>query len=232
MTIKFRINQNPLSMEFDAGSIKEGLSILQAEESTLAEFFTMAARLANEQPATIEEVVSSVGAIEELPKSTTGKRGPGRPAKNTTPPAAPPPMQVPGAPPAPPPAAPPPAMTVAPPVAPPAPSAPLPAPSGDGLGIPVFLQRAPAPPPMPPAPPQAAQFAAAANAPSPLAIAVKTELQNRANAAADKGAAFATWLVQCGIVPAGATFPEALAVVEWTEADKLAPIAKALQLPV
>lgn len=233
MTFKFHVNQNPLSIEFETGSIEEGLAILSEKQATLAQFFATAAALANAQPlnpTTVEVGPESADA----PTTGSAKRSPGRPRKDAAPPSAPPPAPIPGAQSAPvaPPAAPsaplPPPMSVAPPTAPNG-NYPTP-PAGDSHAIPDFLKAtppappaapaAPPPPPTPPTPPTQQGSA--------LGLATVAELKKRADTSADKGAALLGWLQQCKIVIPGATFPEALAIVEWADAGQLKPVADAL----
>jgi hypothetical protein len=225
MSFRFTVKQNPLEIEFEAGSIKEGLAILSTEETELGRFFQTAASLAaiaaanGGGNAAVTETTSA-GAEGNAPPA--GGRRPGRPPKNANAPA---PTPTPGAPPAPP--APPP-LNAAPPAAP---AAPVGAVNPQGEPIPGFLQRTDAPaPPAPPAPPPPAPPAPPAAPANDLTLAPKVveNLKARAAGTADKGAALADWLAKSGVIAAGATFDEALAVVQFTRDAQLAPIATAL----
>lgn len=215
MAFKFLVKQNPLAIEFEAGSIKEGLAVLESEENALGQFFAKAAALASEHPVPLVAVTNDVTVTGELPK----KRGrPAKDAKDAAPVtvAAPAPIPVP----------------TAPPIAPAAPPAPPVAPGADGLDVPAFLDRrggaattTTAPPPPPPPPPPAAS----SNFNTALAEAVEKALRARPGFETDKGASLASWLITNGVkATAGSTFDEVAVVLKFTDQGVLNPIADAL----
>jgi hypothetical protein len=200
MTFKFTVNQNPLTIEFDAESIAEGAKVLIDNSGELARLYG-------------EFRPGADSATEEsAPKTRKSRKG--QPDATTA--VAPAPIPVPGAIPAPPAAV------------PPAPPTPAPANNGtDGLEIPPFLKRdAAAPPPPPPAPAAPVPPPAAAR----LADKVIANLKKRAAGAADGGQQLADWLAQYNIVVKGATFDEALAVIQFFDDNKIADVAKALEV--
>lgn len=92
-------------------------------------------------------------------------------------------------------------------------------------GIPPFLQRqndaAPVAPP-PPAPPVAPPAAPPSGI---LAGKVIANLDQRKAASPDAGKSLADWLAQCGLVQAGASYDEAIAVLRLLGDDKVTAIA-------
>lgn len=237
MTFKFTVKQNPLEIEFEAGSIGEGLAILSSSTTELGQFFATAAALqqsgAESAPGAEITTVVTNGA-------TDGGKAPRKRRSNAEIAAdnariaaanAPPPAPVPGAaPPAPPTGAAP---------SPPAPPPPAPAPvdhaGGENGGVPAFLNRtapaaatAAAPPPPPPAAPPTPPAAAAPAI--TLAPKVIAECKRRATGSVDGGKALAEWLAKSGVVVQGASFDEALAVLQFHDDAKMAPIAAALSI--
>lgn len=250
MSFKFTVKQNPLTIEFEAGSIGEAIGILQDSQTALGTIFATAAAIGangadstdetstvnapadNSQPLTAEQIAANAEkAAADAEAKALPQSGPGRPkltdrqkaanarvaaankaaAKITPPPvtaSSPAPLPVPGT--------------------PAAPAAVDQTPNAK-TGVPAFLDRtapppspaAPAAPPPPPAPPPAPPV-------SRLCDAVIANLKQRKSVTADNGAALVTWLAQTGLVVNGASFDEAMAVLQFTDDAKLAPIAAAL----
>lgn len=228
MLFRFTVTQNPLSFEFEAGSIAEGLATIESEGTAVNQFFALAAGLSRTDETPAEPAVA-ITTTDKRKRRTKAEMA--ADAAKVAAASAPAPAPTPDAPPAPPPLAGP-APSVAPPAsvapaAPPVSSVPV------NVDIPPFLDRTVAPPapptpPAPPAPPAAPPGA------SGLASKVIAELKKRAAGAADGGQSLSDWLHNpCGIVGiAGAPFDEALAVVQFTPDEKLTPVATALQISV
>lgn len=220
MAFKFTVKQNPFEIEFEAGSISEGLAILKDNETLIGQFTAEFGVEASQEQGK-DSTDSAAEAAPEAPKRR------GRPKKNQADPAtatapAPVAVPVPNAPPVPAPA---PA-----PVAPPAPAAPM------GFDGPAFLDRnapapiAPAPAPAAPAPAAPAP-APTPTGPDPLAIKVIEECKRRVQGAADGGKAMADWLASTGVTVQGASFDEAMAVLQFpVDPVKLKGVADALEI--
>lgn len=212
MDFKFTIAMLPLTVEFEAGSISEGVSILQAETTTLSSAYTEAKALV----ASVAAAESGGGGAPPAGEATTAPEGPktrkprgsnkNQPDLTTV--TAPPPIAPPGAPAAP----------------------------AVDTGIPPFLQRGPdnAPPQLPPSAAPSIAPPPAAPAPLPpsgvLAGKIVANLKLRADASADGGKELVNWLATAGIVIPGCTFEEALAVINMKRDDELKLVADSLQV--
>lgn len=224
MAFKFTVKQNPFEIEFEAGSISEGLAILKDNETLIGQF---TAEFGVEAPQ--EQGKDSTDSAAEAAPEAPKRRG--RPRKNQPDPAtatAPAPVAVPNSPPVMPAA---PAAPVAPapipapvaPVAPPAPAAPT------GFDGPAFLDRN-APAPIAPAPTPTAPVPTPTG-PDPLALKVIEECKRRVQGAADGGKAMADWLASTGVTVQGASFDEAMAVLQFpVDPAKLKGVADALEI--
>jgi hypothetical protein len=204
MTFRITVKQNPLEIEFEAGSLGEAVSILQAEDTAIRAMMALAPQLAGTTAA-----AEMPAAIETAPAETAKKRG--RPAKEAPPVAnAPPPAPVPATPPAPP---------------------TLPA---DGSIPPFLQRTADAPAPVappPPAPPPAPPAPVAVMPPAlSLAPKVIAELKRRATGSADQGAGLLAWLYTTGLVVKGATWDESMAVLQFTDDGRIKATADALSV--
>lgn len=214
MTFKIIIQQMPISAEFEVGSLSEAVGILQEQESEIRKLGEIANEL-NGSTAVESGTIGGEGATAE-PTKEKGKRG--RPAKGADPATAqaPAPLPIPGATPP-----------------PPAPAADMT--STDG-GIPPGLRRDPAtntapamvapplaPPPPPPAP-------AAAPPSGILAGKIIANLDARKAGVADGGKSLADWLASAGLVVAGSTYDEAINAIRLISDDKLATVAKTLEV--
>lgn len=216
----YRITVSPRGVEadFEVGSIAEAIGILQNEHTEFASLVAIA-------------IGGTAAAIDG--KSTTGAKR-GRPAKNqpdATTAVAPAPAPLPDAPP---------------PIPDPAPAIPDPAlmkqvqdSAVNGLEMPEFLKRtADAPPPPPPLPAPAAPPVAppAATPAFILGGKVADVIAKKTAESVDKGAALLAWLMapNCagGFIAPGTTptIDEVIAVLRFTDDDKVKPIAGALQV--
>lgn len=190
MTFRITLERLPLRLDFEVGSVAEGVAILQEQDSQLRQLVSIADDMAGNAEGTPTEAPAT--GAEPAKRGRKPKASQPDPSTAT----APPPLAVP--------------PVAAPPVAPVDTS-----PAADG-GIPPFLQRAAAPPPPPPAPPAPSGI---------LAGKVIANLDQRKTATPDGGKGLADWLAQCGLVQAGASYDEAVAVVRMTADDKLVAIA-------
>src|SRR3954451_20447480 len=66
MVFRFTVTQNPLSFEFEAGSIAEGLATIESEGTAVNQFFALAAGLSRTDETPAEPAVAIT--------TTTGKR--------------------------------------------------------------------------------------------------------------------------------------------------------------
>jgi hypothetical protein len=197
---RITLERLPLRLDFEAGSVAEAVAILQEQDTQLRQIVAIADDMA--------------GTTNEAPTTEADKGANAEPARRGRKPKANQPD---------------PSTAQAPPPAPvPAPAAANLAIPADG-GIPQFLQRTaetapaaaappPPPPPAPPAPPVAPPSGI-------LAGKVIMNLDQRKAASVDGGKVLADWLAQCGLVQAGASYDEAIAVVRLQGDDKLAAIA-------
>lgn len=211
MPFTVKLMRSPLAVEFEVGSIEEGLGILQDSKDKFRELLEFSSELGGN----VDEPVST--AIAAAPDAggdaAPAKRGRGKGKAAEA--VAPAPIPVPGA------AAP----------TPPAPAAPADTTLGDN-GIPKFLDRttaaAPPPPPLlPSAPPVAPPAATPAFI---LGSKIADDLQKRLDGSADKGAALQAWLMPhvTAITVPTATIDEVVAVIRFTADDKVAHLAPAL----
>lgn len=248
MTFRVVINPSFVSVEFEAGSLKEAVAIIQNEAESLPVLQSFAGMQGG--PVMLETEMtgapSNAVTAPPAPPAAGGKPKRGRPsaadkaaaekAAAAAAAAAPAPLPVPGA--APPPA---PAPLPVPGAAPPPPApAPLPAPAdavpphalppappAPGHGMPDSLVRVQAAPginppafvsPPPPAPPV-----------SPLSDKIVEKLRTLK----DGGVDVVSWLSApppsgCGMVAPGFSFDEAMDVIRITEEARLASLATAL----
>lgn len=211
MPFTVKLMRSPLAVEFEVGSIEEGLGILQDSKDKFRELLEFSSELGGN----VDEPVST--AIAAAPDAggdaAPAKRGRGKGKAAEA--VAPAPIPVPGA------AAP----------TPPAPAAPADTTLGDN-GIPKFLDRttaaAPPPPPLlpsaPPVAPEAPKFV--------LGNKIADNLQKRLDGSADKGAALHAWLMPsvAGLVVPTATIDEAIAVIRFTADEKVAHLAAPLSI--
>lgn len=210
MTFMVNVGKTPVTLSFEVGSVAEAIGILQDNGADLAKLFDLSASMEAGAGA-------SAGAATPVNESETPAKRQKR-NKNQPDPAS---------------AAAPAPLPVAPPASPASGGA-----ASDGLTIPPFLQRAPAPtmpapavavaapPPLPAAPPLAP-------APAPverLCDKVIANLKKRKETSPDNGAGLVTWLAGAGVVVPGASFDEAMAVLQFLDDAKLAPVAAALQV--
>jgi hypothetical protein len=234
MTFRIEIKLKSLTVQFEAGSIPEGVAILQEQATAIQAMATQAGQLCSGNTETEAGNTVTVDAESSTGKGKRGAaRGPNK--KNQPDPAtasAPPPAPLPGATPG---------IQTPGFVTEPGPN-----------GIPAFLDRtktkdaappAPATPPAPPAPPAppvpAATVVAAPPAPPPppappaaseftLAPRVIDNLKARAAQASDSGASLVTWLSQTGLIVPGVNFDEALTVLQFVKDPQIKPVADAL----
>ena len=212
MPFTVKLMRSPLAVEFEVGSIEEGLGILQDSKDKFRELLEFSSELGgNAEDAVTTAIVAAPGSegAEAAPARRT--RGKGKAAAEAVAPA---PLAVPDA-------------------APPTPPAPIDTTPGAN-GIPKFLDRtapaaaAPPPPPlMPSAPPVAPPAATPAFI---LGNKIADDLQKRLDGSADKGAALQAWLMPhvTAITVPTATIDEVIAVIRFTADDKVAHLAPAL----
>lgn len=216
MSFKFIVNRIPtLSIEFEADSIEAGIEILANADSVIGDFY------AKHAVETTIETSTEVNA--DL--ASTGKRR-GRRSNAEIAAAA--------------------AQEAAKAVAP----APIPVPTTERApidttekrndGIPAFVDRRdpPAPPPIAPNAPPVVPTAPPpplAPLPTPGAPPVNTlgqklvaHLRKNYESQPDGGMSMANWLAAAKVVAAGASFAEAMAVLQFTDDAALKPIAEAL----
>lgn len=207
MLFKFTIKQNPIEISYEADSIDEGIDTVISARASMTRLG--AAGFVQPSVTTIEETAATPESAEKAKRHRRTKEQIAADEAAAKAAAAPPPIPVP-----------------APPLASPAPSVPVPqlagpAPSVLGPenagGIPAGLVRTAPPPPPPAAPPV-----------QRLCDRIIANLKQRAAASPDSGASLINWLVQSGIATAGATFDEAMAVLQFQTDVQLAPIATAL----
>jgi hypothetical protein len=211
MAIKFTLDFTPARIEFTGGTIEEIVSVLQAEGTALNELrgmFRDSPTVVEAAPAaTLAPTAPAAGAEPEAPKPARRGRPKNQPDPATA--QAPTPIPVPSAPP----------LASAPPAAPAAPTAPVapvaPAPAIDHTpgvtGAPAFLER------------KAPSFV--------LAGKVVEELKKRAAESPDGGKYLADWIADTfKLIGKGASFDEAVAVVQFVDDAKIAPVAAALQI--
>lgn len=209
---RITLERLPLRLDFEAGSVAEAVAILQEQDTQLRQIVAIADDMA--------------GTTTEAPTTEADKGANAEPARRGRKPKANQPD---------------PSTAQAPPPAPiPAPATP---PAAANLAIPADLAKQnaeaaangtipdylrsqapaaaappPPPPPAPPAPPVAPPSGI-------LAGKVIMNLDQRKAASVDGGKVLADWLAQCGLVQAGASYDEAIAVVRLQGDDKLAAIA-------
>jgi hypothetical protein len=203
MDFKWTLSRPGIALEFETGSIKEAIGLLEEEGTQISEVFgfTMGAQKQPEQP--------SAPATDAEPKT----REPRAPKVEAV---APPPLPIPAvAPAAPPPPAVAPVITVLPPN--------QMQPATDD-GIPAALKRdannelpsLPAPPVVPAPPPVGV-----------LGPKVVAALERHREGKPDGGQALADWLAAAGLTIPGKTFDEACRVVLMTSDEKLKAVAEA-----
>lgn len=207
MPFTVKLMRSPLAVEFEVGSIEEGLGILQDSKDKFRELLEFSSELGGNADDGVTTTLTPSSEQGEAAPAGGNKRG--RKPKAAAEATAPAPIPVPGA---------------APPAAP-APAAPIDTTPGAN-GIPAFLDRtkdAPPPPPlMPAAPPVAPAFI--------LGNKIADNLQKRLDGSLDKGEALRTWLLPtvAGLVLPTATIDEAIAVLRFTADDKVAHLAAPL----
>jgi hypothetical protein len=227
MTFRFTVKQNPLELEFETGSIAEGLAILSEGSTELGQFFETAKALAGTDgtTSTVHLAVDNTrtGETAAPTRKRRTKAEMAADAARIAAATAPAPMPVPAAP-APPT---PPLVTAPAPVAPASLGAEDPVsgiPEGlkrtDGIVAPAFV--APPPPPLAVAPPVAPASPPGAGRLAPLVLA---EVNKRVAGSADGGKAMADWLADMGIVTKGATYAEAAAVLQFSTDAQLGAAA-------
>lgn len=215
MPFTVKLMRSPLAVEFEVGSIEEGLGILQDGKDKFRELLEFSSELGGsaDEPVTTGIVANEGTASEAAPAGKPGRKP--RAAKDAATAVAPAPIPVPGdAPPA-----------------PPAPAAPVDT-TPNANGVPAFLDRtAAAAPPPPPLLPSAPPVAPVAATPAfILGNKIADDLQKRLDGSADKGAALQAWLMPhvTAITVPTATIDEVVAVIRFTADDKVAHLATPL----
>lgn len=211
MPFTVKLMRSPLAVEFEVGSIEEGLGILQDSKDKFRELLEFSSELGgNVDDGVTTTLTPSSEQGEAAPAG--GKRG--RKPKAAAEATAPAPIAVPDA---------------APPT-PPAPAAPVDT-TPNANGIPAFLDRTAAAPPPPPLLPSAPPVAPPAATPAfILGNKIADDLQKRLDGSADKGAALQAWLMPhvTAITVPTATIDEVIAVIRFTADDKVAHLAQPL----
>lgn len=210
MPFTVKLMRSPLAVEFEVGSIEEGLGILQESKDKFRELLEFSSELGG----SADEAVTT--AIAAAPGSETPEAPAKRGRKPRTAPeaVAPAPLAIPGA---------------APPVAPPAP-APLDA-TPNANGIPAFLDRTAAAPPPPPLLPAAPPVVPAAAPQFILGNKIADDLQKRLDGSADDGKALRDWLMPYATGFVGlptASIVEVIGIIRFTADDKVAHLAAPL----
>lgn len=214
MPFTVKLMRSPLAVEFEVGSIEEGLGILQDSKDKFRELLEFSSELGGGQEDAVTTAISaSPGGEAPAGKPPRKPRTP----KDAATAIAPAPIAVPdAAPPTPP--------------APAAPAAPADTTLGDN-GIPKFLDRTGAAPPPPPLLPSAPPVAPPAATPAfILGNKIADDLQKRLSGSADAGAALQAWLMPhvTAITVPTATIDEVIAVIRFTADDKVAHLAAPL----
>lgn len=216
MPFTVKLMRSPLAVEFEVGSIEEGLGILQDSKDKFRELLEFSSELGGGQDDAVTTTIAAApdAGGEAAPAKRT--RGKGKAAEAV----APAPIPVPGA---------------GAPVASTAPGAAVATTTGDAGGIPDFLKRDAAPtaaaPPPPPLMPSAPPVAPPAATPQfILGNKIADDLQKRLDGSADKGEVLRTWLMPhvTAITVPTATIDEVIAVMRFTADDKVAHLAAPL----
>lgn len=212
MPFTVKLMRSPLAVEFEVGSIEEGLGILQDSKDKFREMLEFSSELGGNAD---DGVTTTLTPSTEQGEAAPGGSKRGRKPKAAAEATAPAPIPVPSA---------------APPAAP-APAAPIDTTPGAN-GIPAFLDRtkdAPPPPLMPSAPPVAPPAATPAFI---LGNKIADDLQKRLDGSADKGAALQAWLMPhvTAITVPTATIDEVIAVIRFTVDEKVAHLAAPLSI--
>lgn len=209
MPFTVKLMRSPLAVEFEVGSIEEGLGILQDSKDKFRDLLEFSSELGGGQDDAVTTTIAA--APDAGGEAAPAKRGRGK-GKAAAEAVAPAPIPVPGA---------------------AAPAAPVDA-TPNANGIPAFLDRttptaaAPPPPPlMPSAPPVAPPAATPAFI---LGNKIADDLQKRLDGSADKGEVLRTWLMPhvTAITVSTATIDEVIAVMRFTADDKVAHLAAPL----
>jgi len=212
MDFKWTLSRPGISLEFETGSVKEAIGLLEQEGTQISEVFGFAL------PARAEgEGTKAVDATAAEPKTR------GRPKKPAPEAVAPDPLPIPTAETAPPLV--PTTATALPPnqlnTVPGTPPSPINT-EPNANGIPTFLDRAP-PPPLPSLP----------SSPPPVGLLgpkMVAALDEKAKASPDGGQGLADWLAACGLTIKGAKYSDACRAVLMISDEKLAPAAAILGL--
>lgn len=216
MPFTVKLMRSPLAVEFEVGSIEEGLGILQDSKDKFRELLEFSSELGGNADDGVTTTLTPSSEQGEAAPAGGNKRG--RKPKAAAEATAPAPIPVPGA---------------APPATP-APAAPIDTTPGAN-GIPAFLDRtkdaaaaAPPPPPLMPAAPPVAPPAATPQ--FILGNKIADNLQKRLDGSLDKGEALHAWLMPtiAGLILPTATIDEAIAVLRFTADDKVAHLAAPL----
>lgn len=203
MDFKWTLSRPGISLEFETGSVKEAIGLLEQEGTAIQDVFGLTMGHAH---AAAQEVAGEVATGAEPPK-TRKPRGSNKTAPEAV---APEPLPVPSQ-----------EAPLAPPLPTPA-ATPLPANelALNANGVPAFLDASNRAPPLPvaPTPPPVGVL-------GPKMVAV---LDEKAKGAVDGGQALADWLAQCGLTIKGKTFAEACRAVLMISDEKLKPAADIL----
>lgn len=206
MPFTVKLMRSPLAVEFEVGSIEEGLGILQDSKDKFRELLEFSSELGGGQDDAVTTTIAAAPGSETPEAPAKRTRGKGKAAAEAVAPA---PIPVPGA---------------------AAPAAPVDA-TPNANGIPKFLDRttaaAPPPPLLPSAPPVAPPAATPAFI---LGNKIADDLQKRLDGSADKGEVLRTWLMPhvTAITVPTATIDEVIAVMRFTADDKVAHLATPL----
>lgn len=218
MPFTVKLMRSPLAVEFEVGSIEEGLGILQDSKDKFRELLEFSSELGGGQDDAVTTTIAAAPGSDGAAGEAAPKRGRGK-GKAAAEAVAPAPIPVPGAA----------------PVASTAPGAAVATTTGDAGGIPDFLKRDAAPtaaaPPPPPLLPTAPPVAPPAATPAfILGNKIADDLQKRLDGSADKGAALQAWLMPhvTAITVPTATIDEVIAVIRFTADDKVAHLAAPL----
>lgn len=205
MPFTVKLMRSPLAVEFEVGSIEEGLGILQDSKDKFRELLEFSSELGGGQD---DAVTTTIAAAPDAGGEAAPKRGRGK-GKAAAEAVAPAPIPVPGA---------------------AAPAAPVDA-TPNANGIPAFLDRTAAAPPPPPLMPSAPPVAPPAATPQfILGNKIADDLQKRLDGSADKGEVLRTWLmphVTAFAIPT-ASIEEVIALLRFTADDKVAHLAAPL----
>lgn len=208
MPFTVKLMRSPLAVEFEVGSIEEGLGILQDSKDKFRDLLEFSSELGGGQDDAVTTTIAAAPGSDGAAGEAAPKRGRGK-GKAAAEAVAPAPIPVPGA---------------------GAPAAPVDA-TPNANGIPAFLDRTAAAPPPPPLLPAAPPVAPPAATPQfILGNKIADDLQKRLDGSADKGAALQAWLMPhvTAITVPTATIDEVVAVIRFTADDKVAHLATPL----